>query len=537
MQTSDPNLNPSTTKISMMKIKRNLIQIYLLYSAMLPAMVQAKFDYMTNDNGTVTITGYTRPGGAVTIPSRINRRPVTSIGDGAFYNSRSLTNVKIPNSVTSIGSGAFSQCISLKAITVDALNSVYSSVDGVLFDKSQTKLIQCPGGKAGSYTIGTNVTSIGDDAFDGCSSLSSVTIPNSVTSIGDRAFYDCYSLTNVTIGNSVTKIGSYAFSDCYSLTNVTIGNSVTSIGDRAFSDCRSLTSVTTGNSVTSIGDKAFYDCRSLTNVTTGNSVTRIGSAAFDGCTSLSGVKVPNSVTSIGSAAFSQCTSLKAITVDALNSFYSSVGGVLFDKSQTTLIQCPKGKAGSYTIPNSVTRIGDAGLVTRIPYPEGEAGRHTIPNSIVTTGGSAFFECSSLTSVTIPNSVTNIGSYAFYSCRSLTNVTIGNSVTGIGDWVFGDCTSLTAVCFKGNAPRLGSAVFNADNHATIYYLPGTTGWGRTFGGRPTMLWKPQAQTSDASLGVRTNQFGFNINWASSLVSIRSPRMNFWSRGNLFSCGIK
>ncbi len=477
-----------------------------------PAVMQAQFTYTTN-NGTITITGYTRSGGAVTIPSRINGLPVTSLGDGAFYNSRSLTNVTIPNSVTSIGNAAFGRCTSLKAITVDALNSVYSGVDGVLFDKSQTTLIQCPGGKAGSYTIPNSVINIGDEAFENCDGLTSVkipnsvtnigryafdscgltsvTIPDSVTSIGDRAFYDCYSLTNVTTGNSVTKIGSYAFSDCYSLANVTTGNSVTRIGDSAFSDCRSLTCETIGNNVTSIGDNAFYDCRSLINVTIGNSVTRIGSAAFDGCASLIGVKIPNSVTRIGSAAFSQCTSLKAITVDALNSVYSSVDGVLFDKSQTTLIQCPGGKGGSYTIPNSVTSIGDFGQVLRVP------------NNVIIIGGSAFFECFSLTSVTIPNNVTNIGSYAFYSCRSLTSVTIPDNVTSIGSYAFFYCTSLTAVYFKGNAPRLGSAVFNADNHATIYYLPGTTGWGTTFGGRPTVLWKSRAQTSDASFGVRTN----------------------------------
>jgi hypothetical protein len=173
----------------------------------LPAVVQAQFQY-TITNGTITITGYTGPGGAVTIPSVINGYPVTSIGDSAFYNCRtltsvtignrvtnigdwafdycmSLTSVTIPKSVTSIGNDAFISCSSLTAITVDTLNSVYSSVAGVLYNKSQTTLVEFPGGIAEANTFPDSVTNIGDEAFRSCG-LTSVTIPNSVTSIGDE---------------------------------------------------------------------------------------------------------------------------------------------------------------------------------------------------------------------------------------------------------------------------------------------------------------------------------------------------------------
>ncbi len=163
-------------------------------------------------------------------------------------------------------------------------------------------------------TLSDSVTSIGGNAFSGCTSLTSVTIPDSVTSIGSSAFEDCASLRSVTIPNSVTVIYDFAFYGCRSLTSVTIPDSVTTIGDGAFSDCTSLTSVTIPDSVTSIGISAFNYCTSLTSVTIPDSVTSIGKYAFKNCTSLTSVTIPDSVTSIGDYAFSYCTSLTSVTI-------------------------------------------------------------------------------------------------------------------------------------------------------------------------------------------------------------------------------
>ncbi len=222
---------------------------------------------------------------SVTIPDS-----ATSIGQHAFRGCESLTSVTIPNSVTSIGWYAFGNCTSLTGIWVDRDNNNYSSdAFGVLFNKDKTTLVQCPGAFSGSYAILDSVTSIGDFAFDGCHSLTSVTIPDSVTSIGDCAFDGCTSLTSVTIPNSVTSIGRSAFDGCTSLTSVTIPNSVTSIDWYAFKGCTSLTSVTIPDSVTSISNHTFASCTSLTSVTIPNSVTYIGEWAFDDCTSLTDV--------------------------------------------------------------------------------------------------------------------------------------------------------------------------------------------------------------------------------------------------------
>jgi hypothetical protein len=225
-----------------------------------------------------------------------------------------------------------------------------------------------------------------------------------------------------------------------------------------------------------------YPCGKAGGYTIPNGVTNIGDGAFQYCTRLVRITIPSSVTDIGDNAFIGCSSLSAITVDALNSTYTGVAGVLFNEAQTTLIQYPPASAAtSYTIPNSVTNIGDR----------------------------AFQYSTSLISVTIPSSVSSIGNYAFSGCSSLTSVTIPASVRSIGWDAFGFCTSLNAVYFRSNTPSIVSTLFDFDNFATVYYLPGTTGWDLTFGGRPAVLWNPQVQTSGASFGVQTNRFGFTI----------------------------
>ena len=423
---------------------------------------------------------------SVTIPDS-----VTSIDQYAFYKCESLTSVTIPGSVTSIGVGAFAYCKSLTSVTIP--NSVTSinyeafrsceSLTSVTIPDSVTSIDMsafygCS--SLTSVTIPDSVTSIGVYAFGACISLTSVTIPDSVTSIGDSAFCNCKSLTSVTIPDSVTRIGEYAFSKCESLTSVTIPNSVTSIGWGAFSNCAALTGIRVAegnshyssdasgvlfskdkttlvqcpgafsgsyaipNSVTSIGDSAFSGCSSLTSVTIPDSVTSIGKWAFSECKSLTSVTIPDSVTSIGNCAFASCTSLTGIWVAEGNSHYASdASGVLFNKDMTTLVQCP-GAFAAYTIPDSVTRIGE-----RAFYYCTSLTSVTIPNSVRSIGKWAFSHCTSLTSVTIPNSVTSIGDGAFASCTSLTSVTIPNSVTYFGEWAFDDCTSLTDVYYAGS----------------------------------------------------------------------------------------
>jgi hypothetical protein len=211
----------------------------------------------------------------------IEELPVVAIGKDAFDKNVKLTGLTIPASVTVIADNidkaedAFDGATGLTSITVDEDNGIYSSADGVLFNKAKTTLLLCPEGKSGSYTIPSSVTGIVYCAFENCARLTSVTIPDSVTSIDELAFNSCTGLTSITIPGSVKTIGGDirnenlygAFLSCTGLQTVTISEGVTSIGGGAFAFCADLTSISIPNSVTYIGGNAFAACGKLTSVT------------------------------------------------------------------------------------------------------------------------------------------------------------------------------------------------------------------------------------------------------------------------------
>jgi len=344
----------------------------------LPAGAQAQFEYYTNGN-TILITRYTGPGGVVAVPEIINGLPVVGIGFETFCGNTNLNTVAIPKSVVGFSWGAFGGCPNLTEITVDALNPFLSSLEGVLFNKDQTVLIQYPEGKPGTYAI-----------------------PDSVTNIGREAFAGCVNLTELRIGTNLTSI--------------------------------------------------MWD------------------------------------------ALISCPRLTAFSVAALNASFSSVDGVLFNKSQSILLRCPQVRAGSYAMPNGVTGLG----------------------------WGAFLNCAGLTNIFIPDSVAgSISAYAFHGCAGLRRITIPSGVSYLLSYSFAACTNLTGVYFRGNPPGFGNEtydVFMGSQATTLYYLPGTIGWPPTVGDQPTALWLPEVQTRDGSFGVRTNQFGFNIIWDSGMAVV-------------------
>ena len=414
---------------------------------------------------------------SITIPAGI-----TTIDDFTFNDCFSLTRINIPACVTSIPKNAFYRCNKLTDITVDPLNANYCSLDGVLFTKDLTWLIHCPGEKSGSITIPYSVTSI--DGLDGCTKLTAITVDphNSNFSSLDDVLYN----KNVTmlIKCPACKAGS----------------------------------ITIPPGVTSIADLAFFRCSNLTSIT-----------------------IPASVTSIGIAAFAHCTKLTALTVDALNAKYSSFDGVLSDKDQTELIKCPGGKTGSLTIPASIIRFTDYALddcsklteiivdshnasfrsldgvlynkdrTSLILCPRGKAGNITFSSDVISIKENACIGCHNLTSIVvdldntwyssmdgmllskdkktligcpggktgnviIPACVTSIGMESFCSCTKITSVTIPASITNIEYYAFENCPGLTSANFLGNAPEIERDIFaDTASDFTVYYLEGKTGF--------------------------------------------------------------
>jgi hypothetical protein len=261
---------------------RALLGLLLLAA---PTAVQAQYGYSINAGGTtVTITNYTGPGGAVTIPTNINGLIVTSIGEEAFFENYSLSSVTIPGSVTVIGQAAFDYCTNLTSVT---MTNGLASVGGYVFRYCYSLT---------NLTIPGSVTNIGEDAFGFNPFLTSVTIPGGTFS-GPYDFsyvfgYDS-NLTNVTIANGVTSIADGLFGGMYGgdnqITSVSIPASVTNIAEYAFNECYGLTSVTLSYGLTSIGTSAFGYCYDLTNITIPASVTNIEANAFTECGDLVGV--------------------------------------------------------------------------------------------------------------------------------------------------------------------------------------------------------------------------------------------------------
>jgi len=243
----------------------------------------------------------------------------------------------------------------------------------------------------------------------------------------------------------------------------TNGYPVTGIGTGAFS-LYNMTSLLVPDSVTNIGIGAFSGS-SMTNISLGSGVLNIGPSAFSGCEGLRNILIPNNVKNLGSSAFVNCANLTNVI---LGTGITSISPNVFQNC-----------TGLRTV--------------------------TLPNGLISIGEEAF-QNSGLTRINIPDSVTNIDGWAFYNDASLTNVTIGSGVTNIGISAFAGNTNAVSFYFKGGPPGLGGALVNV---ATINYLPGATGWGTNFGGQPTLLWNPQAQTMDGLFGIRTNRFGFNI----------------------------
>jgi hypothetical protein len=519
-------MHRSKGKIALLKSLSVAIVAATISTGLPPSPVQASVTTVNcGTSGTFTIdtnvvTGHTLCVGSVVIPEG-----VTSIANDAFFVASGPTSVAIPASVTSIGVTAFSGMGLLASFTVAEANPNFSSLDGVLFNKTKTVLVQTPGGlPATTYSVPASVTTIGSDAFQ-LTNLNSITIPPNVTTIGNGAFGGSQIASVVFSGTStLATIGGYVFNGMPNLASITLPPSVTSIGTGAFSGS-GITSITIPPNVTTIGEQAFqysglafvtfsgtstlatigsaaFQATQLTSITIPSSVTSIGFAAFNSAmslasvvfsgtstlatigayafsgTSLTSITLPASVTTIGDRAFSGNRSLATMTVEATNPNYSSLDNVLFDKQKTSLINYSLSKtATTYSIPSSVTSIeaeafNGASFLTAI----------TVPAGVLTIGARAFVGMGLMASFTVAEANPNFSSLNgvlfdkqktslinYPLSKTETSYSIPSSVTSIQAFAFNEGSSLTSVIIPAGVITIENYAFWNASRLNVYFL--------------------------------------------------------------------
>ena len=481
---------------------------------------------------------------------------LTSIGDGAFNWCESLESITIPASVTSIGEWAFVECYRLVEVwnlsklnitagsedngyvgyyakrveTEPSESYVYTDENGyvIYYDGKVKALINYTGNETKltipdditelncfalsdcynitSVTFGENsqLTSIGEGAFNWCESLESITIPDSVTSIGDGAFCCCAKLTSITIPDGVKSIGNHAFAGCSALESITIPDSVLNIGDSAFAECTALESITIPGSVLSIGYSAFEECTALKNITIPGSVLSIGDNAFKECTALESAIISEGVKSIGDNAFYNCTNLvnvslpDSLTSISFNTFYGCNLQTYDDGTASylgnsenhylVLVSVISKEITSFTIDDKTKFIWSSAFsecrvlesienTQNILCIGSYAFEHcnnlktfTIPYGVTTIEDGTFFCCTNMQTITIPETVTSIGQSAFEGCNNLKSISIPNGVTSIGNKAFYECKKLENIIVPNGVPSINYDTFNGCESLEWVSLP-------------------------------------------------------------------
>ncbi len=444
---------PKTFVLPILMLFILLMPFLALVPGEVSALTDGDYEYeITGDPAVAAITRYTGAGGAVSIPATLGgystaiiRHDAFNYGNGvfttsviipgsvhtvenyAFANCDDLVVVSIGSGVSSVGEAAFYNCHNLEAIQVHLSNPIYSSINGILYDEAITALIKCPSAKSGDMTV-----------------------PDTVTSLHDGSFDDCRFIENLALGSGLTEIGDYMFESADDLKTVTFssGSQLHTIGERAFSECESLESFDIPSGLRTIADGAFQNCKSLAAFDLPSGLESIGRGTFAGCTSLANLTIPASVVDIGPYAFAQCDSLAWIDVDPDNDDFRSIDGVMYNKTATVLLQCPSGKTGNLTIPDSVIEVAMLSVagssITAVKIGDG----------VESIGVMSFYLCTKLKTVEMGDSVEIIGTSAFAGCKLLRAIEIPATMVDIQPYAFGDCLSLSNITFIGFSDQIG-----------------------------------------------------------------------------------
>ncbi len=494
---------------------------------------------------------------------------VTEIYKNAFLNGNGIKELEIP---APIYKSDYANSYSYKYDYLEAFNKC-NSIEKLIVTKGSGKM-ECyddsdypwhySRSKIKEIVLEEGIKNISEDAFSGCTSITSIIIPNSVKIIGDSAFYGCTSLASVIFedNSQLTTTGNCAFTGCTSLANVLWGKNsqLTDIGYSTFSGCTSLADITIPESVTTIGEGAFHntayynnsdnwidhilyidnclisaedDIKDKCNIVTGTRI--IASYAFFGC-DFSEVIIPNSVIYINDSAFSNGSTPYNSLITKI-----SVGNGVVEIGDNAFYNC--NFLSEIYLGDNVEKLGEDALFdchAKITVSENNKNysndeyrvlfnkdktvlihgsvskSYVIPETVIQIEDYAFSGCTSLTSVTIPNSVTSIGSHAFSNCTSFTSITIPNSVTSIGDYAFSNCDSLTSVTIPDSVTNIVYATFsNCDSLTSVTIGNGVTSIGDEAFYHCDSLTSVTIPNSVTSIG------GYTFEDCTSLTSITIP----------------
>jgi hypothetical protein len=407
---------------------------------------EGAFIYRPSNDGAIICGCDQACSGELVIPETLGGQRVCGIED-AFQDCKSLQRIVIPACVSEVAGEIFGFCLSLEAFSVAKDNPYLCSMEGVLFSKDMTRLLQYPQAKVGAYTVPEGVKAIRAIAFACCHGLTSIKIPDSTMDIGFDAFWMCIRLENALLPASLERMESGVFSHCSVLRSINIPDGVVSIENGAFRDCKNLTAFTLPAHL-----------------------RRICLNAFASCTSLKQVTIPKDTADIGPGAFSECTSLESIDVDLCNPTFRSLNGVIFDSVKAELVQFPAGRAGSYTVPEGTLSINELAFCGCARLSD----IHLV-DSVHQIGRLAFADCAGLESVSLPCSLLTISEGTFAYCKNLREVRVPPNVATLANHIFAGCSKLKRLIFDGQAPDIMKDAFTGIKNATVFHHEGMDGW--------------------------------------------------------------
>ena len=397
------------------------------------------------------------------------RAGTTIIADGALDYKNIPNTFEIPESVINIGESAFVGCDDIENINVSPQNTVYSSEDGNLYNKTKSRLIKyCPLKPNTEFTVPDSVEAIEEEAFADCDNLKKVDLPDGLTKIGDRAFFSCDELEEIKLPDGLTKIGDQAFYYCDELEEIKLPDSLRSIGSMAFESCVKLKELTLPQGLIGIADRAFFNCPEIKRVNVPESVIGIGKEALGYSTDTENWENPSTIKVKDFTVCGYSGTIAEIYAES-NSFRFESTGQGKRSSDFTYMPVDEntieitGYIGNDTdiiIPNEIDGFKVVSMESGTFENNEKIRSVVLPDSITEISYKLFSGCTNLKSVVIPENVTKICAQAFYECKNLESAPLPDKLKEIDNFAFYHCEKLKAVDLPKNLKKLDFSAFDS-----------------------------------------------------------------------------